>query len=186
MSLLLVRVFQLRQRSGWSGVFVTHPTRSQFVNHASDQLDAAQKIVDADVFVWSMRIRAGVTRAERRHRSRRLRDSTDRSYWSTRRIHRIDHRRLAEDFGSRFDDRARDTRLRRRLREWRTAQLDDLNISKTTNVEMLAQEFDKQLGREIRDEPEIKTRHRSARQDRFRPRFGVAGVNAADRAGRTK
>src|SRR6185503_5563258 len=51
---------------------------------------------------------------------------------------------------------------------------------------MLAQEVDDYLGRKIRDEPEIKSRHRSTRQNRFRARFGMSGVNTADRAGWTK
>src|SRR4051794_33513778 len=51
---------------------------------------------------------------------------------------------------------------------------------------MLAQEFNNDLRRKIGHQTEIKTRHRSARQNRFGARFGVAGVNTADRAGWTK
>src|ERR1051325_7915943 len=87
------------------------------MNYASDQLDAAQKILDANVLVWTMRIRTGVTRAERRHRHRRLRDTTHRADWPTRRIHRINNRTLAEDFRSRLDHRPSDARLHRRLRQ---------------------------------------------------------------------
>src|ERR1043165_1132451 len=156
------------------------------MNHASDQFNAAQKILDANVLVWTMRIRSGVTRAKRRHWYGRLRNTADRAHWSTRRIHRINHRALAEDFRSRLDHRARHARLRRRLRERRTAELDDLNVSETAHVEVFAQKLDHQLGGKIRHETKIQPRHRGARQDRLGACFGVTGVNAADRAGWTK
>src|SRR6185369_14212818 len=77
-------------------------------------------------------------------------------------------------------------RLRRRFRERCTAEFDNLDVSETTHVQVLAQKFNDDLCRKIRHEPEIKTRHRGAGQDRFRTGFGMAGVNTADRAGCTE
>src|SRR6185503_5311240 len=122
-----------------SAVVVRHGFRScQLVNHAPYYLDTLQKIVNANVFVRPVRIRSGIAGPERRHRRRWLRHTTHSAHWSTRRIHRIDERRLAMNFSRRLNHRTRNTRLRRRLRQWRTSELDDLDISKPAHIEMFA------------------------------------------------
>ena len=51
---------------------------------------------------------------------------------------------------------------------------------------MFSQKSDDDLRRQIRHEPEIESRHRSAWQHRLRAGVSVTGVNTADRAGRTE
>src|SRR5262245_42020899 len=88
---------------------------SQPVNHAPDEFDTLQKVLDANVLIGTMWVRSGVAGPKRGYWCRRIVAAAYGTHWPTCRIHWIDQRRLPVDLGGRFDHRPRDSRLRRRL-----------------------------------------------------------------------
>src|SRR5205085_5202532 len=156
------------------------------INDAPEVFDALDEITDAYVLVRPVRVRAGVSDAEGDDGRGRQVHAADRADRATRRIERIDNRRLAVNLRRGFNRRPRDGRSAGRLSEWGARDLYDLYVVKLACVQMCAQEFDDQFGREIGHEPKIQPRARHARQHSFSARFGVACVYAADGTGRAE
>ena len=73
------------------------------VNHATDELDTLQEIVQPNVFVRTMRIRSGITVPKlKQPASAEYRDSAHRSHRTARWVHRIDDRCDAIDLQERI------------------------------------------------------------------------------------
>src|SRR5207248_1287383 len=81
-----------------------------------------------------------------------------RTYGAARGVERVDDGLVAVDFFRALDCRARDHRGGRRLRVGGRAEFDYLYVMEAARVEVLAEKFDDERGREVWDESEVETR----------------------------